>query len=237
MTKYRGGLKKDQVDEIETLMAEGVAVRAIARGLQIPYGQVRTVAEAINLDVMPAVKPMRAVVADLETSGLKSDIGMLKVASFLDLATGKLSTRSVLDFGGLTADDRERELLLWWASQYEQCDIIIGHNFQGYDKNFTNGVLARHGMSPLPKRILIDTYQVARHGWKGIPQSYSLENLMDFFGVGMSKDKPDKADWRLSLVDDPEAIARLTQRCEYDVIGNALLWGKLKPFYYEWRGR
>jgi len=171
----------------------------------------------------------RAVVYDLECTNLKSDLGLLLCAAFLDLNDGTVVSKTIKQGG-------EKALARWCAKQVEAADLLIGHNETAFDRHFIDGVLTRHGLPPLPRRIHIDTYQTARHGWGGIPSSYSLRNLSAFFGLSEEKESLGKEYWRTALT-DPESMRLLLEHCEADVRVTALLWEKLRPFYMGWRGR
>src|SRR3990167_5025126 len=177
---------------------------------------------------------MKTYVWDLETSNLRSDIGSLRVASFGELNSDgdikELMTRDVHDSHG------EKNLAEWISHRVIEADILIGHNSITFDKNFMNGVLIRHGLPKLPKRLHLDTMLIAQYGMKGLLQSISLENLADYFRLREGKDKVSKHTWRGANDMEIEPIKRLRKRCESDVRITALLWGKLKEHYYSWRG-
>lgn len=198
-------------------------------------------AGAVKSPVLREAK-MRTAVWDLETTSLKADIGSLLVSAFFDLDGGKIESKTILDFTETIGRDRtwaelERELILWTVKKMLSFDILIGHNTKAFDRNFMNGVIARHGLEPPPQRFHIDTYHVARYGLKGLYQSASLANLADVLKVGGEKDKPAKEDWRLAISGDSAAMERLRIRCEEDVKLNALVWARLKPYWLLWQCR
>jgi DNA polymerase III epsilon subunit-like protein len=181
--------------------------------------------------------PIKAVVFDLETTSLNSFFGKLIVASFLDLNTGQLDTRTLNDYTG-DVESRELQLLHWTVNQILYADILIGHNITGFDCSFLNGRMGMHDPGwYLPKRQHYDTLQIARYGFKGRPMGYSLENLADFFRLPVQKDKPSKHDWVGSVILDDASIDRIAERCESDVIVNAHLWEILKPYFHKWKSR
>ena len=181
------------------------------------------------------VKPYRTVVWDIETTDFKADIGTLMVSSFLDLSVGVPNTRTIHDFkGGL--HEQERQLAEWTAGEIDRADTIIGHNVKAFDRNFLNGVLARHYLPPVPKRHYIDTMLAHQYGVKG-KIGNSMANIADVYGLPIPKDSPSKNDWRLYIGGDPDAIARITERCELDVVVNGLIWSEVvRDYYYAWRG-
>lgn len=240
-------LRKQYINE-ETGKPYGL--RLIAEQLGISYGKARWLDEKYNGQVSdkyhPEVEveaytefnPLVSYVWDLETTNLNTFMGQLLVASFLDLSTGKIQTRTIFDFGGSNAE-REKLLLFWTIDRLTEADILIGHNTLGFDMGFLRGRLAIHGLNDvvLPKRQHLDTYQIARHGFKGKPQGYSLENLADFFRLPVGKDKPSKHDWAASIILDEGAIGRIAERCEADCVVNAHLWTALRPYWHSWKGR
>lgn len=222
-------------------------LRLIAEMLGETYGRIRYVDDKYN--VVPdeyhvpvglntvEIQPIRTFTWDLETTALDTFFGHLIVASFLDMADGQIYTRSVNDFEG-NATEKEAQLLMWTLDMLEYGDVFIGHNTIGFDLGFLRGRLALHGIDrDIKPRQHWDTYQIAKNGFKGRPQGYSLENLLDFFRVPVQKDKPSKHDWAGSVVLDEDAIDRITIRCEADVVGNALLWPHLRTAQHKWRGR
>lgn len=125
---------------------------------------------------------------------------------------------------------RERKLALWAVARWTEADVLIGQNHQAFDQKFLQGVMLRHGIQDgiLPKRILIDTVQAGK-GRFGM--SMSMANIVDVLGIG-KKDAPNKGDWRNANAGDPEAIARIKERCESDVKMTAEIWRAFKPTYY-----
>jgi uncharacterized protein YprB with RNaseH-like and TPR domain len=212
-----------------SLRSAGVNVRDIARQVDAGYGTVRYFLDRNKRSATPFI----ARVWDIETTNLKADIGILLVAAFLDLNDGTVESRTIDDFEG-TVSQRERQLARWAREQYVQADLLIGHNSLAFDKNFLNGVVARHNLEPLPLRVHADTYLIARYGLKGL-MGYSLSNLADVFGVGV-KDLPSKNDWREANAGDPDSIKRLRHRCICDVVVTAAVWNRLKGYWAQWKG-
>ena len=135
----------------------------------------------------------------------------LIVASFGELKPdGKMKrivTNDILEASG------ESGLAEWTREQIISCDILIGHNSLAFDRHFLQGVMSRHNLGILPRRIHIDTMITA----KGLFQmGVSLSNLGDVFDLG-KKDAPDKETWRKAILLDPPSIKRLRQRCSEDV--------------------
>jgi uncharacterized protein YprB with RNaseH-like and TPR domain len=230
------------VAEILNLHREqGWGGRRIAKYLNLTYGRVRRVLED-NRDsadlvpppielVSPLVPSLRVAVWDIECTDLRSDLGILLCAAFLNLPGAGIEMRTLDDF-----DRDEHKLVLWVRDQIEARDILIGHNSTAFDLCFINGVLTRYHEDPVKPRFHIDTYQIARNGGKWRASSNSLRNLAEFFGLEVQKDHMTKHQWRMAVV-DKQAMADLKNHCITDVQVTALLWERIKPFFYRWRGR
>lgn len=151
-------------------------------------------------------------------------------------ANGKIReirTQTIDKIGKGTVAQREKQLVIWTKEQWENADIIIGQNHVGFDRHFINGVLFRHKLPLLEKRMLIDTYQTAKGQFA---MSASMANLVDIMGIG-KKDAPSKEDWRSANHGDKQALERITKRCESDVRLTAEMWNRLKFLYMQRHGR
>jgi DNA polymerase elongation subunit (family B) len=238
------------IEEIRTLQDDGMGLRKVAEFLGTTYGKVRYAVEQDNNARNSALRELMnapertnsatpgvvTYVWDLETTDLTTFFGKLIVAAFLNVNTGEVQYRNIYDFKG-NVTERETQLLHWTLDRIEEADILIGHNTLAFDLSFLRGRLAIHNIDrAIAKRQHWDTLQIAKFGFKGRPQGYSLENLLDFFQVGR-KDKPSKHDWAASVILDEEAIGRITDRCIADVEGNNAVWNKLRPYFHAYKGK
>ena len=215
------------------MFATGATLLEVTTETGVADYSARELKKAADEYTLP-IDPYVTQVWDIETTDFKADIGQLMVSSFLDLRTGVPNSRTVLDFKG-NLKEREAQLAVWTVEQLVRSDALIGHNIKAFDRNFLSGVLARNHMPQAPKRTYLDTMLIARYGLKG-KIGASMANLADILGLPIPKDAPSKNDWRLYIGGDPDAIERITVRCETDVIVNALLWHELKRYYYSWKG-
>ena len=180
---------------------------------------------------------MLTYVLDFETTDLKADIGSLIVCSFAEITTdgkiAKMLTEDIQSIGRGKLEARELKLALWARDRWTEADILIGQNHLAFDRHFLDGVLFRYKQEPVPKRILIDTYQTAKGQFT---MGASMRNLVDIMGLG-AKDVPSKDDWRKANHGDEESLARIRERCESDVRLTNEMWNRLKPTYMRRWGR
>lgn len=175
---------------------------------------------------------------DFETTGFRSDIGTLIVACFGELdADGNITTiltEDIQSIGKGTVAQREKRLALWAVDRWTEADILIGQNHKAFDQKFLQGVMLRHGINNgiLPRRILLDTYQIGKGNFG---MSMGMGNFVDVLGIG-KKDAPEKGDWREANHGDPEALARIRERCVSDVKMTAEMWSVLKPTFMSRKG-
>lgn len=182
---------------------------------------------------------MRTYVCDIETTDFKADIGTLIVGVFGELNSdgdiAEMYTETILSIGKGSVAKREKLLCQWAVDRWQEADIIIGQNHKAFDQKFLQGVMLRNGIQDgiLEPRILLDTFQIGKgnFGW-----SMSMGNFVDVMDIG-KKDAPEKGNWREANHGDPEALARIQERCIADVKMTAEMWRVLKPLYFRKYGR
>ena len=107
-----------------------------------------------------------------------------------------------------------RTMLLGFVAAYVQADLITGHNIIKHDLRILNGALLEEGLSPLPPKLVCDTYaDLKKKG--GV--SGSQESLANMLKVKTSKVGMSQADWREANRLTPEGIAKTKRRCVGDV--------------------
>ena len=105
-------------------------------------------------------------------------------------------------------------MLLGFVAAYVQADLVTGHNIIKHDLRILNGALLEEGLSPLPPKMVSDTYlHLKRKG--GV--SGSQENLAKMLGVRSSKAGMSQTDWREANRLTPGGIAKTKRRCVGDV--------------------
>jgi len=107
-----------------------------------------------------------------------------------------------------------RTMLLGLVAAYVQADVITGHNVKRHDLRILNGALLEEGLSPLPPKLVCDTYaDLKKKG--GV--SGSQENLAKMLNVKSSKVGMSQADWREANRLTPEGIVKTRRRVVGDV--------------------
>jgi hypothetical protein len=105
-------------------------------------------------------------------------------------------------------------MLLGFAAAYVQADLVTGHNIVKHDLRILNGALLEQGLSPLPPKLVSDTYRdLKRKG--GV--SGSQESLANMLNVKTSKVGMSQAAWREANRLTPAGIALTRKRVTADV--------------------
>jgi len=111
-------------------------------------------------------------------------------------------------------------MLLGFVAAYVQADLITGHNIIKHDLRMLNGALLEEGLSPLPPKMVCDTYlHLKRKG--GV--SGSQESLAKMLKVKTSKVGMTQHDWRQANRLTPEGIDKTRRRVVGDVKQHILL--------------
>ena len=107
-----------------------------------------------------------------------------------------------------------RTMLLGFVAAYVQADLVTGHNIIKHDLRILNGALLEEGLSPLPPKLVCDTYaDLKKKG--GV--SGSQESLAQMLGIRAKKIPMSQADWREANRLTPEGIEKTKRRAVGDV--------------------
>ena len=107
-----------------------------------------------------------------------------------------------------------RTMLLGFVAAYVQADLVTGHNIIKHDLRILNGALLEQGLSPLPPKLVSDTYlHLKRKG--GV--SGSQENLAQMLNVKSSKVGMSQVAWREANRLSDKGIALTRKRVTADV--------------------
>lgn len=112
----------------------------------------------------------------------------------------------------LDHDDKRVSLSLYHA--IEEADIVLGHNIGYFDMPMAKKKFIEHGFDPLPKKIQIDTYRVAKKNFRF--QGNGLDFLSKEFGFA-GKQETQKGLWDKVAKGEVKAINEMYSYCQQDV--------------------
>jgi len=160
-----------------------------------------------------SVRPFRTLDLDIENRPLNyagDDFTFSEITAIAWKFIGEPGPIDALCLGEVPA----RTMLLGFVAAYIQADLVTGHNIIKHDLRILNGALLEQGLSPLPPRLVCDTYaDLKRKG--GV--SGSQENLAKMLGVRVPKASMSQADWREANRLTPEGIDKTRRRVVGDV--------------------
>ena len=159
------------------------------------------------------LRPYRTLDLDIENRPLNyagDDFTFSEITAIAWKFIGEPGPIDALCLGEVPA----RTMLLGFVAAYIQADLVTGHNIIKHDLRILNGALLEQGLSPLPPRLVCDTYaDLKRKG--GV--SGSQENLAKMLGVRVPKASMSQADWREANRLTPEGIDKTRRRVVGDV--------------------
>ena len=81
-----------------------------------------------------------------------------------------------------------KTMLLGFLAAYVQADIITGHNIRKHDLPLLNAMLLEQGLSPLPPKLVCDTYADLKRRSPGFASQATLSEMLGVKSpkVGMS---------------------------------------------------
>ena len=92
--------------------------------------------------------------------------------------------------------------------EYERAHYVVGHYADGFDVPFIDGRLQVNGLPPLPNKMILDTYKIAKKKFGRSLNSNRLDHLGDVLGLGR-KNKTDAHLWVGCANNDPSAIEEM----------------------------
>lgn len=159
------------------------------------------------------LRPLRVLDFDLENRPLNyvgDDFTFSEITAIAWKFIGEPGPIQCLCLGEVS----HRTMLLGFVAAYVQADLLTGHNIIKHDLRILNGALLEEGLSPLPTKLVSDTYlHLKRKG--GV--SGSQENLAKMLKVKTTKIGMSQADWREANRLTPEGIDKTRRRVVGDV--------------------
>lgn len=108
-----------------------------------------------------------------------------------------------------------------------KADVIIGHNMQGFDWKKLNTRFIVHGLPPLSKKRIADTYKIAKREFSFT--SNKLDFIAQKLKIGKKMDAP-KGLWLRALFGDEEAIHKMVEYNKVDVDITEKVYFALRPY-------
>lgn len=153
---------------------------------------------------------------DIETTDLKAFMGRMLVASIAD-NWGNVTTRRYTDFERASLID-DRGIAVWLRDELAKYDFLVGWNSKLFDVPFLNARLMRAGEAPLRSDLKhTDLMYMARGQFLKIGSS-RLDNVAKFFRLENQKTPISWEEWALAAAGDEEALERVVEHCEFDVL-------------------
>lgn len=250
MHNYRGHLSDSQQLQVREAIHRGLSVRAAAKELDLPYGQVRGYAEYLQTTDKLLVPPHSPamLVMDIETApnliwswGLwkQNAIDVEQYGYMLSFAYGwyNLETDSVeeIDFVSIfqnpdfepnKPDDKYVVERLWRL--LDRADIVIGQNSKAFDVKTTNARAIVNGFLPPSSFTQIDTKNAAKE--VGRFPSNSLKHLARQLGVSLKAENRGFDLWRGCMEGNPLFWYEMEEYNKQDVKATAEIYTVLRPW-------
>lgn len=245
----------NQIETAEALKAAGGSIRSIAAELGVTTYAVRSwMEEATAIKPPPEGNGPKVVFYDIETT---PKLGLYFGKEYDTRIAKRLTRTEVLSFAyqweggdggffgswedpnwrpGLLEQDRDEWVLRRLWDMFDQADVVVAHNGDGFDQKKSNGRFLRYGMTPPSHYIEVDTLKISRTFF-GL-DSHRLDDLADFLGLEGKVSHSGIDLWKGCMEGD---LADQATMGEYNVQDTALLeevYGKMEPWVgFNGRGR
>ena len=107
------------------------------------------------------------------------------------------------------------------------CDIVVGHNFQSFDRPYINGEFLKHGMSPL-KYIVLDTLLTCRQNFKF--DSNKLAYVNRKLKIRQKQENEGFPLWAKCHFGEQEALDTMKNYNEGDISSTEDLFFEIRPY-------
>ncbi len=243
---YRGKLSTGQQVLVKSLVAKGMSVRAAAKYMNAPYGQVRGYIEWLN-STTPQETPEvaadgpRVLIFDIEYGAMELfgwDPSVDYIGHYMVNRLGYILAwsakwyREPEIFSGIVtsveSEDRDdKRIVEDLAKLLRTADIVIGHNVVKHDLKKTRGRILLHGLETLPPIRAIDTLTVARRDF-GFDYN-GMEPLLKLAGLNVPK-KIGMDNWIKAMQGDSVALGLLNKYSIEDAQASEDLFEWMKPY-------
>jgi uncharacterized protein YprB with RNaseH-like and TPR domain len=166
---------------------------------------------------------------DIETTNLGAIMGRMLVWSIAD-SWGNITTARITDFPQDSVIHDEA-IAVALRDELERYDIICGWNSKLFDVSFLNARLLRWGQRPLRQDLMHSDpmYKARQGGYSARIGSSKLDNVAKFFRTPDQKTPLEWDTWNLAAAGSQEAMDKIVEHCEADVLVLRAVFGHLKP--------
>jgi DNA polymerase elongation subunit (family B)/predicted RNA-binding Zn-ribbon protein involved in translation (DUF1610 family) len=106
-------------------------------------------------------------------------------------------------------------------------DVIVGHNIAKFDWKKLNTRFIKHGLKPLPKKKMSDTYKTAKREFNFT--SNRLDYIAAFLGLETKMETP-KGLWLDVLKGSRDAVKTMVKYNKQDIVVSEQVYLKLRPY-------
>jgi len=108
-----------------------------------------------------------------------------------------------------------------------EADMIVGHNVQSFDWKKLNSRFIKHGLDPIPKKKIADTYRIAKREFNFT--SNRLDYIAEFLGLGGKMVTP-KGMWIEVMRGNKDAVKTMVKYNKQDVVISEKVFLALRPY-------
>ena len=110
----------------------------------------------------------------------------------------------------------------------DKCDIVCGHNLTDFDSRVARTFFLKYDLPPI-KYVQIDTLKIAKHNLK--MDSNKMAFINKYLGIRQKIETEGFPLWRDCRAGDVDALRRMREYNEGDVLALEELYYKLRPYF------
>jgi uncharacterized protein YprB with RNaseH-like and TPR domain len=172
----------------------------------------------------------KVLIWDIESTNLKATFGTILCIGWKWLGQKTIHIPTIIETskGGMLDD---HGLVKNFAEVYNEADYHVTHYGPRFDLPMVQSKLIKYGEPPLPPKLAIDTWRVARNNLQ--LHSNRLGSLAEFLGVEHEKSPIRFDQWLKAAFGDRAALREVKEHCRLDVIVLEEVFIKLRPWIRE----
>jgi DNA polymerase elongation subunit (family B) len=185
---------------------------------------------------MTKVKP-KIIVVDIETSAMLTatfslypeNIGHNNIVQdwFIICAAWKELGSKKVESIAITKPGDDKAVVKKLREVLANADIIIGHNYNSFDRRKVNARLIYHRLPPLPQVHIVDTLREIKK--VAVFSSHRLDYLSKHL-LGAGKMETSAGLWLRAMNADKKAIKEMVSYNKIDVVRNEEVYTIIKPY-------